>query len=125
MSVHEDTCPSQNTIFRWIGEILDGFFRASKRQVPRETSNAANIQKVKGLIDENYTFSCYELESITATPKTTVHGILASHLGLRNVYSVWVPHKWTMLDPTQQPRHSSFWKVEGYHLSNSHNIPQT
>ena len=36
-----------------------------------------------------------EVESITGIPKTTVqfHGILVSRLGLRNVYSVWVPQK--------------------------------
>ena len=48
----------------------------------------ANVQKAKGLIDEYYLLSCYELESITGIPETTVRGILVSHLGLRNVYSV-------------------------------------
>ena len=37
--------------------------------------------------------SCTELEAITGIPKSTVHEILRSHLDLRNVYSVWVPHK--------------------------------
>ena len=37
--------------------------------------------------------SCTELETITGIPKSTVHKILRSHLDLRNVYLVWVPHK--------------------------------
>ena len=32
-------------------------------------------------------------EAITGIPKSTVHEILRSHLHLRNVCSVWVPHK--------------------------------
>ena len=96
MSVHKDTCLSHNTIFRWIREIQTGCFELRKGKSPGRpisTSNAANAQKVKGLIDENCRLSCYELESITGITKTTVHGILVSHLGLRNLYSVWVPHK--------------------------------
>ena len=96
MSVHKDTCPSHNTIFRWIREIQTGCFELQKGKSPGRpisTSNAANVQKVKGLIDENCRLSCYELESITELPKTTVHDILVSNLGLRNVCSVWVQHK--------------------------------
>ena len=96
MSVHKDTCPSHNTIFRCIREIQTGCFELQKGKSPGRpisTSNAANVQKVKGLIDENCRLSCYELESITELPKTTVHDILVSNLGLRNVCSVWVQHK--------------------------------
>ena len=56
-------------------------------------SNAANVQKVKSLIDENCRLPCYELQSITGILKRTVHDIPVSHLGLRNVYFFWVPHK--------------------------------
>ena len=45
------------------------------------------------MIEENCRLSCTELEAITGIPKSTVHEILRSHLELRNVYSVWVPHK--------------------------------
>ena len=57
------------------------------------TSAGPNIQKVKGLIEENCRLSCTELEAITGIPKSTVHEILRSHLDLRSVYSVWFPHK--------------------------------
>ena len=60
---------------------------------PASTLAGTNIQKVKGLIEENCRLSCTELEAITGIPKSTVHEILRSHLELRNVFSVWVPHK--------------------------------
>ena len=91
MSIHKDTCPSHKTIFRWIREIQKGCFELQKGKSPGRSicsSIATNVQKVKGLIDENCRLSCYELESITGIPKTTVHGIQVSHLGLRNVYFV-------------------------------------
>ena len=37
---------------------------------PISTSNAANIKKEKGLIDENCRLSCYELESIIRNPES-------------------------------------------------------
>ena len=85
MSVHKDTCLSHNTIFRWIRKIQTGCFELQKGKSPGRpisNSNASNVQKVKGLIDENCRLSCYDLESITGFPKTTFHGILVSHLGL-------------------------------------------
>ena len=93
---NKDTCTSLHTIWRWIAEIKKRCFELSKGKslgIPVSTSAGSNIQKVKGLIEENFLFSCTELEAITGIPKSTVHEILRSHLELRNVYSVWVPHK--------------------------------
>ena len=47
---------------------------------PISTSNAANVQIVKGSIVKNCRLLCYELESITGIPKLIVHDILVSHL---------------------------------------------
>ena len=93
---NKDTCPSLHTIWRWIAEIKKGCFELSKGKSPGRpvsTSAGPNIQKVKGLIEENCRLSYTELEAITGIPKSTVHEILRSHLDLKNVYSVWVPHK--------------------------------
>ena len=93
---NKDTCPSLHTIWRWIAEIKKGCFELSKGKSPGRpvsTSAGPNIQKVKGLIEENCRLSYTELEAITGIPKSTVHEILRNHLDLKNVYSVWVPHK--------------------------------
>ena len=81
-------CPSLHTIWRCIAEIMKGCFELSNRKSPGRpvsTSAGPNIQKVKGLIEENCRLSCTELEAITGIPKSTVHEILRSYLDLRNV----------------------------------------
>ena len=83
---NKDTCPSLHTICRCIAEIKKGCFELSKGKPPGRpvsTSAGPNIQKVKGLIEENCRLSCTELEAITGIPKSTVHEILRSHLDLR------------------------------------------
>ena len=67
---------------------MKGCFELSNRKSPGRpvlTSAGPNIQKVKGLIEENCRLSCTELEAITGIPKSTVHEILRSYLDLRNV----------------------------------------
>ena len=75
---NKDTCPSLHTIWRWIAEIKKGCFELSKGKSPGKpvsTSAGPNIQKVKGLIEENCRLTCTELEAITGIPKSTVHEI--------------------------------------------------
>ena len=72
MSLHKDTFLSLNTNFRWLKEIQMGCFEVQKNESSGRsisTSNAANVRKVKGLIDKNCRFSYYELESIKGIPK--------------------------------------------------------
>ena len=93
---NKDTCHTLHTIWRCIAEIKNGCFEIYKGKSPGRpvsTSAGPNIQKIKGLIEENCRLSCTEVEPITGIPKSTVHEILRSHLDFRNAYSVWVSHK--------------------------------
>ena len=120
---NKDTCPSLHTIWRWIAEIKKGCFELSKGKSPgRPVSTFAgpNIQKVKGLIEENCCLSFTELEAITGIPKSTVHEILRSHIDLRNVYSVWVPHK--LSDNNQAARVSACKELKKFKVRKSRNV---
>ena len=71
--------PPITPFFDGLDKIQTGSFELQKGKSPGRpisASNAANVQKVNGSIDENCRLSYYELESITGIPKTTVHGIL-------------------------------------------------
>ena len=79
---------------------------------------------MKGLIDENCIFSCYELKSVTGIPKTTVHGILVSHLGLRNDSLKELHLQMDNARNHTAAQTQQYFEGRRYDWSNSHPIPQ-
>ena len=74
--VYQDPCPSLQTIYRWILEIQMGSFQFEKNKSPGWpilTVNAANVQRVGLLIEEDCRLSCRDIEEQTKIPKTCVH----------------------------------------------------
>ena len=66
--VHQDPCPSLQTINWWILEIQN---KSPGR--PILTVNAANVQRVGLLIEEDCRLFCRDIEEQTKIPKTCVH----------------------------------------------------
>lgn len=95
VAAHGDASPTERTVFRWVSDITNGHFELEKGKSPGRpisTCTAANVQKVKTLITQNYRLSCGDIASNLSIPKSCVFEILTKNLNLRNVYAVWVPH---------------------------------
>ena len=70
--VHSDPCPSLQTIYRWILEIQMGSFQFEKKKSPGRpflTDNAAKVQRVRLLNEEDCRLSYRDIEEQTKIPQ--------------------------------------------------------
>lgn len=88
--------PGLSTIHRWLSDFSSGsrssFSDAVRAGRPLTTVTAANIALVREIIHEEPRLSTRDVECLTGIPRSAVHEIFTSHLNLRNVCSVWIPH---------------------------------
>ena len=82
-----------------------GSFQPQKKPGPGRpvtTVTHENIKEIEARIGQNCRLSCYDVAVDISLDKYPVHRVFTDVLGLRNVCSVWVPHKLSDQNKVQQ-----------------------
>jgi hypothetical protein len=93
-----DSAPSYRTVARWASEFNNGREDVkddSRSGRPVTSVTAANIERVRQLIEEDTRITYDEIEAETSISRYAIHEIIHGTLKLKKVVSRWVPHELT------------------------------
>ena len=94
-NVYKNSTPSHHTVAKWVAEFKNperGF-----EDVPRPSTIIAdeNIEAVEWIVMRDRQISIRRLAEELAIPKTIIHEIMDSQLGMKKVCTQWVPKLFT------------------------------
>jgi predicted DNA-binding transcriptional regulator len=101
-NVYKDSAPSYRTVAKWVAEFKDperGFEDAPRSDRPSTAVTDENIQAVERLVMRDRQISVRRVADQLDISKTIVHEILNDYLGMKKVYTKWVPK---LLTPLQR-----------------------
>ena len=101
-NVYKDSAPSYRTVAKWVAEFKDperGFEDAPRSGRPSTAVSNENIQAVERLVMRDRQISVRRVADQLGVSKTIVCEILNNYLGMKKVYTKWVPK---LLTPLQR-----------------------
>ena len=101
-NVYKDSAPSYRAVVKWVAEFKDperGFEDAPRSGRPSTAVTSENIHAVECLVMRDRQISVRRVADQLDISKTIVCEILNDHLGMKKVYTKWVPK---LLTPLQR-----------------------
>ena len=94
-NVYKDSAPSNRTIANWVadGEFKNperGFEDAPRMGRPSIITTQENIEAVEWIVMRNWQVSIRRLAYELGLPKTIIHEIMDSQLGMKKVCTQWI-----------------------------------
>lgn len=101
-NVYRDSAPSYRTVAKWVAEFKDperGFEDAPRTGRPSTTCTDENIRAIERIVMYDRQISVRRVANELGISKSMVHDIMNNQLGMKKVYTRWVPK---LLTPLQR-----------------------
>jgi len=101
---YPDSAPSRQMVEKWFGDFKRGRTNtddAERSGRPNSAVTEENIQKVHKIVLSDRKLKLKEIADILKISAGSVHTIIHEHLGMKKVFSKWVPR---LLTPEQKHR---------------------
>ena len=105
---YPDSAPSKTTICRWYADFKRGRTDtndAERSGCPNEAVITVNMKKVLKVVMDNRKVKLREIADIVKILFGSVFTILHEHLGMKKLFSKWVPRLLSMMEGTKTTTH--------------------